>query len=535
MKYDFHCKRKFLKFSALIFFIFFGAFSGKGQEDQLSVYLDSLAKSSADSDKARLSMRVALQLVEKDWERALFYMDLAEKSAVNSGSEKVVADNYNYRGYIYSRKNVPDLALASYLKAYDYYETRPIIERYKIENDLAVSYAQTNNPEKAVEYFRKLFSYEETEDRKMNMAAIANNMGRVWQNKSLDSALYYYHQSIDLMEGVDYPPLSFSLYTNLGRGYTHKNDFDLAREYFDLAMDEIAPQTPLTDVAWVYSSLSELYLNKKAHDSAVVFSEKAVKILDSVAPYGFEQQSALEILYKAYIANKDFEKATQQFSKYLTVMDSINISDKKANVTKLLLEQEYRNIDKIKQLEVSKEKANTYSIILGLVVLLLFLGFLLFRYRNKLRNTKLETELALANQNRLDMELELKRKELIAKAMMEMHQTEMIREILEDLKDIKLKTDKKEVRTAIDYVANRLKRDSNSNLWEEFQLRFEQVHESFYQNLVSRHPDLSPKDKRLCALLKLNLTSKEIAQLTGQSSKSVENALLFLFSSVGIF
>ena len=249
-----------------------------------------------------------------------------------------------------------------------------------------------------------------------------------------------------------------------------------------------------------------------------------MKILDSVAPYGFEQESALEILYKSYIANKDFEKATQQFSKYLTVMDSINISDKKANVTKLLLEQEYRNIDKIKQFEVSKEKANTYSIILGLVVLLLFLGFLLFRYRNKLRNTKLETELALANQNRLDMELELKRKELIAKAMMEMHQTEMIREILEDLKNIKLKTDKKEVRTAIDYVANRLKRDSNSNLWEGFQLRFEQVHESFCQNLVSRHPDLSPKDKRLCALLKLNLTSKEIAQLTGQSSKSVENA-----------
>ena len=90
----------------------------------------------------------------------------------------------------------------------------------------------------------------------------------------MDSALYYYQQSLALMDGVDYPPLSFSLYTNLARGYTNKEEFDLAREYFDLAKDEIVPQTPVTNIAWVYSSLSELYLKKKDIDSAVIFSEK---------------------------------------------------------------------------------------------------------------------------------------------------------------------------------------------------------------------------------------------------------------------
>jgi DNA-binding CsgD family transcriptional regulator len=55
-------------------------------------------------------------------------------------------------------------------------------------------------------------------------------------------------------------------------------------------------------------------------------------------------------------------------------------------------------------------------------------------------------------------------------------------------------------------------------------MRFEQVHESFYKNLLAKHPDLTTREKRLAALLKLNLTSKEIAQITGQTSKSVENA-----------
>ena len=108
--------------------------------------------------------------------------------------------------------------------------------------------------------------------------------------------------------------------------------------------------------------------------------------------------------------------------------------------------------------------------------------------------------------------------------MVEIHRTEIIEEILQDLKEVKRKAAKKETQQAIDYIAKRLKRDTNSNIWEEFEMRFEQVHESFYKNLSKKHPDLTSKDKRLCALLKLNLTSKEIAQITGQSSKSIENA-----------
>ncbi len=60
--------------------------------------------------------------------------------------------------------------------------------------------------------------------------------------------------------------------------------------------------------------------------------------------------------------------------------------------------------------------------------------------------------------------------------------------------------------------------------WNEFEIRFKEVHEDFYQKLSSRYPELSPGDIRLCSFLKLNLSTKEISEITGQSISAIEKA-----------
>jgi DNA-binding CsgD family transcriptional regulator len=50
------------------------------------------------------------------------------------------------------------------------------------------------------------------------------------------------------------------------------------------------------------------------------------------------------------------------------------------------------------------------------------------------------------------------------------------------------------------------------------------VHSEFYTTLRKLYPDLSPADEKLCAFLRLNMSSKEIAAVSQQSIKSVEVA-----------
>lgn len=60
--------------------------------------------------------------------------------------------------------------------------------------------------------------------------------------------------------------------------------------------------------------------------------------------------------------------------------------------------------------------------------------------------------------------------------------------------------------------------------WAIFQENFDLIHESFFRKLTERYPELTPGDLRLCALLRLNYTSKEIAKMLNLTLRGVEAA-----------
>lgn len=64
--------------------------------------------------------------------------------------------------------------------------------------------------------------------------------------------------------------------------------------------------------------------------------------------------------------------------------------------------------------------------------------------------------------------------------------------------------------------------DKNDDDWNRFSIYFDKVHNNFLSSLKTKFPQLSPTDLKLCAYLRLNLTSKEIAQLLNISPKGVE-------------
>ena len=58
--------------------------------------------------------------------------------------------------------------------------------------------------------------------------------------------------------------------------------------------------------------------------------------------------------------------------------------------------------------------------------------------------------------------------------------------------------------------------------WEHFSMNFDQVHSDFLKRLGEKHDHLSPNDYRLCAYLRMNLSTKEIASLMNISVRGVE-------------
>ncbi|MEM8524111.1 MAG: hypothetical protein AAGG68_05695, partial [Bacteroidota bacterium] len=75
---------------------------------------------------------------------------------------------------------------------------------------------------------------------------------------------------------------------------------------------------------------------------------------------------------------------------------------------------------------------------------------------------------------------------------------------------------------------------SNAQNWEDFEARFISVNKNFYEKLTAQYPKLSRGDQKLCALVKLNLSSKEMAKLLGISIESVHTNRYRLRKKLGL-
>ena len=128
------------------------------------------------------------------------------------------------------------------------------------------------------------------------------------------------------------------------------------------------------------------------------------------------------------------------------------------------------------------------------------------------------------NNEKLNAELSFKSQELATSTMSILKKNEFLLE----LKDTIMKQ-KEELGDHIqDKYHSLLIKKIDSNIssmddWNVFEIHFERAHEKFLQKIMSRYPTLTHSDLRLCAYLRMNLTSKEIAPLLRISFRGVEN------------
>ena len=70
--------------------------------------------------------------------------------------------------------------------------------------------------------------------------------------------------------------------------------------------------------------------------------------------------------------------------------------------------------------------------------------------------------------------------------------------------------------------------------WQEFETVFQQVHSEFFEKLKLLYPKLTPAEVRLCAMIRLNLHSKDMAAIMGISQDSLRIARYRLRKKLGL-
>ncbi len=145
--------------------------------------------------------------------------------------------------------------------------------------------------------------------------------------------------------------------------------------------------------------------------------------------------------------------------------------------------------------------------------------------------TKLQQETILQKEKQLNEqkteiiknELESNNKELVTNALYLLELIERNNKFIEDIEKVNEELSPK-YKAVLQPIINKYKVVNAESIWKEFELRFEKVHQNFYKNLNQQYPNLTLNELKLCALLRLNMTTKEIAAITHQNLKSIDIA-----------
>jgi DNA-binding CsgD family transcriptional regulator len=104
---------------------------------------------------------------------------------------------------------------------------------------------------------------------------------------------------------------------------------------------------------------------------------------------------------------------------------------------------------------------------------------------------------------------------------------EILTDIIQNLNKISSSLNKNKEQQAIFNELKKIQEEIKSNIehdnnWKKFEENFDLVYENYLKRLTETYPNLTVTDKKICAYLKMGLSSKDIAPLLNMSYRSVE-------------
>lgn len=134
-----------------------------------------------------------------------------------------------------------------------------------------------------------------------------------------------------------------------------------------------------------------------------------------------------------------------------------------------------------------------------------------------------EKQVIRMRNEKLREEMIVKDKELANATMHTLHKNELMINLKEELNKIASATTDKEYKYKLNHLVRKINKEiDNENQWKIFETHFENVHEAFLTRIKSTYPNLTPRELKLCAYLRMNISSKEISLLMNISTRGVE-------------
>ncbi len=419
---------------------------------------------------------------------------------------------------------------ANYQKALDlYFDAIQLFESIKAKDRIGTTYTkigsiylQTGQLNLAYEYFMKALAIHNEAQFRYGIEEVTSLLGVLFlERKEPDKAIAYLNESLKVAYDIGDQNNVARNQAVIGHIYSTQGKLADAEKFLSNALETATKHGLKKVLKEIYSYKKELALARGDFKTALEFTDQYILISDSL----FNEEKAVQM------AN---------------MQTAIEVREKDSEL--LLKQQEINLLEQNARFE--------WWLRLGLsagAIVLAGLAFLIIsRQRLKIKTARelgAKTEALLTaakslaeakyenaqlREKELERELEFKNKELTSYTINFIRKNELLEGLTEDIMRLKKGAD-----PGLNKKLSQLHRSVESTLhvdrdWEDFKKHFESVHSDFFSTLKHQYPELTQTDLKMCALIRLNLSMKEMATILGISPESVKTSRYRLRKKLGL-
>ena len=550
-------------------------------EEQIAEQMEIIANSGKDSTRANAYGDLGKLYLSVDRDSAKLYFEKGIELSESIGFTKRAAFCHANLGIVYAGKSDFDKSFEEFETALNQYKQVDDFEgQARMLLNMGNIHEVWGDYRSALDCDFKGLAICDSIDYVYLFPQYHNNMGNLYYKiQDYENALLYFELADKSTARSGRTDLIPNVKLNLSGAAEKNGNFEkayaLAQEVIDL-VDSIPNAINLVPTA--YRRMAELARAEEKYERSLLNYQKMIDNYDNLEvgyflPKSMSYVLALEGIGFSYLKLNDLKQAEQYLQKAYTFADStdqlkpmsrsakslaevkerlgkiseayeyhkiykwsadsLNNLDVARETAQLSVEHEYEMKQRDQELEAERQAANQkrkeliYIGVIAAGALSLVIIVLLYRLQRG------RTEQAQLAKKNMKLDLDHKNRELASNVLYALKKNELLLDVSDKLKKVR-SAGKADQQSTIDEVIQEIYVNSKDIGWEEFELRFKEVHSDFYDRLTEKFPNLTPNELRLSAFLKLNMTTKDISAITFQSEHSIVMARSRLKKKLGV-
>ncbi len=464
----------------------------------------------------------------------------------NLNKDETFLETCNGLAYINELQSEYDQALDWYHRGLEVsLEQNNLIYQAAFYNNIATTLMKATRYRESLQYLFLASSIFEKLGNNGNYGIVVGNIAIAYLDLlQYDSAMYFLDISGEIAKELN------SIYSLL-LNERSKGDVSMEQGNLSSALDHYKKSLGYAEVlgplhpekflktGWAHYFYGHALMQSKDFHGARIHLNQAKGVGDSLDIVALISESArdLSIVYEDIGL---LDSALYYRKQYQAANDTMLNERYNAQLDRLIFEnqaklQQANHDSEIKLISLEKQRRElVIFILIGITVSLIILAFLVWRaQKSKIKIIERDHRLMQLESEQATMALERKKRELTSTLMDLAGRNEFVISINSRLQDL-ISENKSINRSQIEQLTSLLTNESRKKLWNEFELSFIEVHTKFYETLNKLFPDLTANERRICAFLFLNMSTKEISSITYQSEQSIKIARYRLRKKMGI-